>query len=309
MGRLIEDITDCGFIGNTPLYRLKKIMPSGSGCVYVKLEDLNPGGSIKSRIAFQMIVDAEKQGLLRPYSGQTIIEPTGGNTGAGLAMLGAMRGYKVILVMPDNYSKQKVNVLRAYGADVVLSDSKKGNDSHVQKVREIKKENPEYVWLDQFTNLSNTKAHYDNTGREIIEDLRKVDCFVAGIGSGGTISGVGKRIRENFPSAQIVGVQPEGCDVLNGKGIPHKIEGLAVGVPLRLLDVSLITKMVTVKNEEAIFCSQQLSNREGLLVGISSGANVFAAMKMAEMLGPGKNVVTVAPDSGRNYLGTIVGCD
>ena len=183
MGETRETILD--FMGHTPIIKLQNIVPKGFANVYVKLEEFNPGGSVKSRIALQMVLDAENKGILKPHSGQVLIEPTGGNTGIGLAIVGAVRGYRVILVVPNNYSKEKINILKAYGAEVLLSDSTKGNDSHVQRVREIVNKCPKYIWLDQLSNQSNPMAHYENTGKEILIALNRIDCFVAGMGSGG----------------------------------------------------------------------------------------------------------------------------
>jgi cysteine synthase A len=300
MSRKGRSILD--FLGDTPIVKVQNIHSEGAADVYLKLEEFNPGGSIKARIALRMIIDAEEKGFFKHNSGQTIIEPTGGNTGIGLAMVGAVRGYKVILVVPDNYSREKIEILKVYGAKVILSDSKKGNDSHIEMVKEIIKEHPGYIWLNQFANMSNPKVHYETTGKEIIEALEKVDCFVAGVGTGGTITGVGKRIKEKFPDALIVGVQPVGCDVLKGKAIPHRIQGLAIGMLPPILDVNIVDKVVSIKYEEAVEYMKDLASKEGLLTGISSGANVCAAIKMAKELGEGKTVVTVAPDSGRSYL-------
>lgn len=300
MSRKGRSILD--FLGDTPIVKVQNIHSEGAADVYLKLEEFNPGGSIKARIALRMIIDAEEKGFFKHNSGQTIIEPTGGNTGIGLAMVGAVRGYKVILVVPDNYSREKIEILKVYGAKVILSDSKKGNDSHIEMVKEIIKEHPKYIWLNQFANMSNPKVHYETTGKEIIEALEKVDCFVAGVGTGGTITGVGKRIKEKFPDALIVGVQPVGCDVLKGKAIPHRIQGLAIGMLPPVLDVNIVDKVVSIKYEEAVEYMKDLASKEGLLTGISSGANVCAAIKMAKELGEGKTVVTVAPDSGRSYL-------
>lgn len=300
MNKIGDSILD--FMGNTPIVKLQKIIKSPSYNVYIKLEEFNPGGSIKARIALQMIVDAEKRGILKPNSKQTIIESTGGNTGIGLAMVGAIRGYKIILVVPDNYSKEKIKMLRAYGAEVVLSDSRKGNFSHIELMDDILYEHPEYICLNQFENPSNPKAHYENTGREILEALEKVDCFVAGIGTGGTITGIGKKIKEKFDDAIIVGVQPVGCDVLRGKALPHKIQGLSVGILPPVLDVNIVDTVISVDYEEAVNYMKRFAREEGLFVGISSGANVCAAIKIAEELEEGKIVVTVAPDSGRSYL-------
>lgn len=289
-------------IGNTPMIKLQRIVPPNSGNVYVKLEKFNLGSSIKSRVALQMITDAEEQGLLKPNSGQTLIEPTGGNTGVGLAILSIVRGYNVILVIPDNYSKEKANILRSYGAEIILSNSKNGNDSHIRKVIELCREHPEYIWLDQFSNLSNPKAHYLHTGQEIIDTFKSIDYFVAGIGSGGTITGIGKKIKEKFPRARIVGIQPKGCDVLNGFAVTHKIEGLAVGTIPSVLDRSIIADVIDVTEDQAIECMNDMAKQEGLLVGVSSGANIFGAIEIAKQVEPEKTIVTIAPDSGKNYI-------
>lgn len=300
MSKIGKSIFD--YVGNTPIVKLQKVIPEETADLYIKLEEFNPGGSVKARIAFQMIIDAEKNGILKPNSGQTIIEPTGGNTGIGLAMMGAIRGYKVILVIPDNYSREKTKILGAYGAEIMWSNSKKGNDSHIEKVKEIIKEHTEYIWLNQIANMSNPNAHYETTGKEILEVLEKVDCFVAGIGSGGTITGVGKRIKEKFPNALIVGVQPVGCDVLKGEAVSHRIQGLAIGTLPPVLGVNIVDKVLSIEYEEAVEYMKRLASEEGLLVGISSGANVCAAIKTAEELGVGKTVVTIAPDGGKSYL-------
>ncbi len=290
------------FVGNTPLVKIHKLCPKDAGDVYVKLEDFNPGGSIKTRIALKMVIDAEEKGILKPNSEQTIIEPTGGNTGIGLAMIGAIRGYNIVLVVPDNYSKNKIKISEAYGAKVILSDSKTGNNSHIKLVEKIVSQNSEYIWLDQFSNLSNPLAHYETTGREIIESLDCVDCFVAGIGSGGTIMGVGKVIKEKFPDAILVGVQPKGCDVLNGKAIPHRIEGLAVGIKPGFLKHDIINKIISVEFSYVSQIKDDLAKKEGLFLGLSSSANIYGAINMAKELGVGRKIVTIAPDGGRNYL-------
>ena len=303
MSKIDKNVFD--YIGNTPIVKLQKVVPEGAADLYIKLEEFNPGGSVKARVAFQMIVDAEKNGILKPNLGQTIIEPTGGNTGIGLAMMGAIRGYKVILVIPDNYireSKEKTKILRAYGAEIIWSNSKKGNDSHIEMVKEIIKERMDYIWLNQFANVSNPNTHSETTGKEILEVLKKVDCFVAGIGSGGTITGVGRKIKEKFSNALVVGVQPVGCDVLKGEAVEHKIQGLAIGRLPSVLDVEIVDKVLSIEYEEAVKYMKRLASEEGLLVGLSSGANVCAAIKIAEKLGAGKTVVTISPDGGRSYL-------
>jgi cysteine synthase len=295
-----QDFTD--FVGNTPLVKLRKIVPKGASDVYLKLEEFNPGGSIKTRVALQMIFDAEKKGRLHPFTNQTIIEPTGGNTGIGLSIIAAIRGYKIILVVPDNFSKEKMATLRVYGATVIESDHTKGNDSHITKTKEIIIEHPDYIWLDQFSNPSNPLAHYLGTGKEIIERLEKVDCFVAGVGSGGTLTGVGRCLKERNKETLVVAVQPKGCDVLKGKAVPHKILALAIGVLPTIFDVNIVDRVISVEFDDVISCLKTLARKEGLFLGLSSGANIFASLEMAKELGEQKTVVTVSPDSGRSYL-------
>ena len=293
------------FMGNTPFVKIQKLLAKSSADVYIKLEEFNPGGSIKSRVAYKMILEAEKNGMLTPNSGQTLIEATGGNTGIGMAIAAAIKGYKVVFVVPDNFSKEKIKILQIYGARVILSDSTTGNDSHVRKAREMLLTNPDYIMLDQFSNPANPYAHYSETGQEILDVLPNIDAFVAGIGSGGTISGVGKKIKNHFPNAQIIGVQPEGCDVLKGKAVPHKILAIALGIIPKTLDVNIVDRVVSVQFQEVIELLRQLARQEGILVGISSGANILAATKIAAELGEGKVVVTIAPDSGRSYIEAI----
>lgn len=290
------------FVGHTPLIRLHRVVPATAAAVYVKLEEFNAGGSIKARVAKAMIDAAETQGILRPFTGQTIIEPTGGNLGIGLAMLAAVRGYKTILVMPDNFSQEKQQILCRLGAEVILSDSSTGNASHIQKVQAIITAHPEYIYLNQFTNLANPQAHYVTTGAEIVRALERIDYFVASIGSGGTITGVGQRIKEHCRTAQIIAVQPAGCDILHGKVIPHKIQGTALGIITPFLAIHLIGGCVSVTDEQCFVMQQQLAAQEGIFVGISAAANIYAACFLASTMAQDKVIVTVAPDSGRSYL-------
>ncbi len=290
------------YVGNTPLIQLRRVVSEDMADVYVKLEEFNAGGSVKSRVAIQMIREAQEKGVLVPNSRQTIIEPTGGNTGIGLAMAASILGYNLILVIPDNYSKEKIRMLEAYGAKVYLSDSSTGNDSHIRLVKEILNEHPEYIWLDQLSNMGNVEAHYRGTGKEIVSALEQIDCFVVGMGSSGTISGVGKAIREKFSNANIVVVQPKGCQSLEGNSVPHKIQGLSIGMIPPILQGEVIDNAIDITYEEANGMMKQLACKEGLLVGISAGANICIALKFAKELGRGKVVVTVAPDSGRSYL-------
>lgn len=234
-------ILDC--IGNTPLVELPPSFFPSNSSIYVKLEQFNLGGSIKSRAAYQMILDAESNEIIninKPKD-NTIVEGTGGNTGIGIAQVCALKGYKCVLVVPDNYSKRRIEVLKNLGAKVILSDSTTGNDSHIIKAKHILSENPSYIYLNQFSNESNPKAHLLNTGPEIISEIKnKIDFFVAGVGTGGTISGVGKAIKNVYPNCKIVAVQPKGCDVLKGKAVPHIIQGIAIGQVPKVLDLSLI---------------------------------------------------------------------
>jgi len=297
------------YMGNTPMVRLTKNIPKNSADIYLKVEEFNPGGSIKSRISLQMIIDAEEKGILKPNSDQIIIEPTGGNTGIGLAIASAIKGYKLQLVIPDNYSKEKIKMLKAYGAEVILSNHEIGNDSHIKKTKKIIQQAPDkYVWLDQLRNPSNPGAHFKSTALEILDSLEKIDCFVAGIGSGGTITGIGTRIKEKFPHALIIAVQPKGCDVLQGKAIKHKIQGFSIGYIPPVLNTSIIDDVLEVDYEDVVTCMKELAKTEGLLLGISSGANVYAAKKMAIKLGINKTIVTISPDSGRSYLEVYGGC-
>lgn len=289
------------FMGDTPLVKIKNPYGSQYANVYVKLEGFNPGGSVKSRVGHQMIIDAEKKGIIK--KGDTLIEATGGNTGIGLAITALKRGYNLKLVIPNTFSKDKINTLKEYGADVILSDHSKGNNSHLILTKEILAQNPEYICLDQFSNKSNPKAHYLNTGIEILNDMQnKIDYFVAGIGSGGTLMGVGKKLKEELSDVKIIGVEPEGCDILNNKFIPHKIQALAVGVISTFFDKNLVDDMIKVTFDEGEKIRKHLSRKEGIFVGISSGANVAAALKLSLRLDNTKNIITIAPDNGNSYL-------
>jgi len=298
-----KDLNILSFVGKTPMVKLQKITSKNSADIYLKLEEFNPGGSIKTRIAFQMIIDAEKKGLLKPKSNQKIIEASGGNTGIGLAIVSAIRGYNLTLVIPDNYSKEKIKMLKAYGVKIILSDSSEGNNSHIEKVKEIIQSIPDkYVWLNQFNNISNPEAHYKHTAKEILDSIDEIDCFVAGVGSGGTITGVGQRIKKKFQNAIIIGVQKVGCDILKGKAVKHKIQGLSIGSLPDVFNTALVDEVLSVDYKKVVHCMNKLAKMEGLLLGISSGANIYAALKIASRLGKGKNIVTISPDSGRSYL-------
>ncbi|MDG4513106.1 cysteine synthase family protein [Streptococcus suis] len=288
-------------MGNTPLVKLKNPFGDNFAQVYLKMEEFNPGGSIKSRVALQMIEDAEIAGILNP--GATLIEPTGGNTGIGLAVACSLKGYQLVLTIPDNFSAEKIEVLKKYGAKVTLADHRIGNDCHIKKARELLKDNPDWICLNQFENPSNPKAHYLYTANEIIEQLNTpIDCFVSVIGSGGTITGISKRLKEYNPEIKIIGVEPKGCNILNNIYIPHKIQATAVGKVGNFFDKSMINEMVSVDFEEVQKIRNYLSFNQGIFVGISSGANVLAAFNESKKWDSSKTIVTIAPDSGRSYL-------
>ena len=289
-------------IGNTPLVRLNRLSPAGGGTIYGKAEFYNPGGSVKDRICLNMIEEAEKQGLLKP--GSTIVEPTSGNTGIGLALVSAVRGYKLILVMPEGMSLERASLLSSYGAQLVLTPAREGMRGSIKEAESILEQNPEYFMPNQFSNPANPAMHKKTTALEIWEALEgKVDAFVAAVGTGGTITGCGEVFKEKNPHVKIVAVEPTGSPVLSGgEAGPHKIQGIGAGFVPEVLNRSLLDEIMTVTDEEAYQTTKQLAKKEGLLVGISAGANVFAAQKVAESLGAGKNVVTILCDTGERYL-------
>lgn len=291
-------------IGHTPIIKLQKTAAHLKSNIYVKLEFLNIGGSHKARIAFAMIKAEEDNGKLKPNTGQTIVAPTGGNTGIGLAIAGSLLGYKVILVIPDNYSPEKQRILKTLGAEIVLSDSKLGNNSHGIKATEICLENPAYVLLDQASHPANPEIHRKTTAIEIIDDLKGkvINYFVGGIGTGGSITGIGEILKNKYFGLKIVGVQPEGCDLLKNIFVPHKIQGLAVGIIPRNLNINIIDEMISVSELDAIKMMNHLAVSEGLCVGISSAANIVACIKKAEQCEEKINLLTLAYDSGAQYL-------
>lgn len=287
-------------IGNTPCVLLPQEF-SGSH-IYVKLEEFNWGGSIKSRVGYEMIRDAEQNGrinIIHPES-NTIIEGTGGNTGIGIAQICAKKGYKCILVVPDNYSMVRVQVLKHLGADVRLSDHTRGNCSHFEVVDNIIEKHPEYIHLNQLNNPSNAKAHYLGTGQEILSQVKGITHFVAGVGSGGTISGIGKALKEKDNTIKVIAVQPSGCDILNGKAVPHRIQGIAIGRIPSILDRALIDSVKNIDDTEVMNYQSKIARTTGLFLGYSSIANILACMKLA--LYEKGTYVTVAPDGGKNYL-------
>ena len=288
-------------IGNTPMIQIENPNGKNFANIFIKLEEFNAGGSIKSRVGLRMIEDAECKGMLK--KGDTLIEATGGNTGLGLAVACSLKKYKLILSIPDNFSQEKVNVLKKYGAEVVLADHKLGNDCHIITANKILEENNNFINLNQFTNFSNLQAHYYGTGNEILNQLKgKVDYFVSVIGSGGTIVGAGKRIKQYCPNAKIIGVQPKGCDILNDKFIPHNIQAIAVGKVSKFFQKDIIDSMTDVLFDDVQEIREYLAKKEGIFVGLSSGANILAAIELSKTLDNTKNIVTIAPDSGRSYL-------
>jgi len=289
-------------IGHTPLVRLNRLSPSGGATIYGKAEFYNPGGSVKDRICLNMIDEAEKQGFLKP--GGTIVEPTSGNTGIGLALVSAVRGYKLILVMPEGMSLERASLLSSYGAQLVLTPAREGMRGSIKEAESILSQNPEYFMPNQFSNPANPAMHRKTTALEIWEALAgKVDAFVAAVGTGGTITGCGAVFKEKNPSVKVIAVEPASSPVLSGgEPGPHKIQGIGAGFVPKVLNRSLLDQIMTVTDEEAYQTTKQLARKEGLLVGISAGANVFAAQKVAESLGPDKNVVTILCDTGERYL-------
>jgi cysteine synthase A len=273
--------------------------------IYVKVESFNPGGSVKDRIAWGMIQDAEKRGALRP--GGTIIEPTSGNTGIGLAMIAAARGYRLIVVMPDTLSVERRLLMAAYGAEFVLTPGAEGMNGAIAEAKRLLNENPDYFMPQQFENPANPEAHRQSTALELLDQLKDMDAFVAGIGTGGTITGVGEILKAHLPEIKIIGVEPTSSPVISGgKPGPHKIQGIGAGFVPMVLNKAILDELIQVNNEDALEITRRLAREEGLLVGISSGAAVWAALKVAGTLGEGKNVVVMAPDTGERYLSTDV---
>jgi cysteine synthase A len=288
-------------IGHTPIVKLNRIVPDGYADIFVKLESFNPGGSIKDRIALSMIEDAENKGLLKP--GSTIIEPTSGNTGIGIAMICAVKGYRCILVMPESMSLERIYILKSYGAEVVLTPAYEGMEGSIKKADELNKKIENSIILRQFDNPANPEIHRKTTAQEILRVMDKIDAFVAGIGTGGTITGVGEILKKTNPDIQIVAVEPAASAVLSGeKPGPHKIPGIGAGFIPSILNLSIIDRIIKVSDNDAYKMSTRLAREEGLFVGISAGANVYASLEVAKKLGRGKKVVTVLPDTGERYF-------
>ena len=307
MSNIAKRLTD--LIGNTPLLELRTFSAAQglSTPIVAKVEYFNPGGSVKDRIALAMIEDAEQRGILKP--GATIIEPTSGNTGVGLALVSAVKGYKLILTMPETMSVERRNLVKAYGARVELTDGKAGMAGAIKAAEQLRDSIPGAVILQQFENPANPRRHYDTTGLEIWNQTDgQIDIFVAGVGTGGTISGIGKRLKEKNPAIKIVAVEPATSPVLNGgKSGPHKIQGIGAGFVPKTYDALVIDEVLDIDNDDAIRTGRLLAQQEGLLVGISSGAAAFAATLLAKRPeNKGKRIVTLLPDTGERYLSTVL---
>ncbi len=307
MAQIAKKLTE--LIGNTPLLELNRFSEAKGveTPIVAKVEFFNPGGSVKDRIALAMIEDAEERGILQP--GATIIEPTSGNTGVGLALVSAVKGYHLILTMPDTMSVERRNLVKAYGAEVRLTPGKEGMPGAIRAAEALRESIPGSVILQQFENPANPARHYATTGQEIWQQTEgQVDIFVAGVGTGGTISGVGRRLKELNPAVQIIAVEPKSSPVLNGgQSGPHKIQGIGAGFVPKTYDASVIDEVFDVENDDAILTGRQLAQQEGLLVGISAGAAAYAAAEVARRPeNRGKRVVALLPDTGERYLSTVL---
>jgi cysteine synthase A len=290
-------------IGNTPLIKLNRIVSEDYANIYAKVEYFNPGGSVKDRIALVMIEDAERRGVLK--KGNTIIEPTSGNTGIGLAMVGAVKGYKVILVMSEDMSDERMSLLKSYGAEIELTKTKLGMQGAIDRAEELIKRHQDYFMPQQFNNPANPDVHRRTTAKEILKAMGddQIDVLVAGVGTGGTITGVGEILKTKNPDIKIVAVEPKTSAVLSG-GKPglHMIQGIGAGFIPKVLNLNIINEIVSISDEDAFNTAKILSREEGLLVGFSSGAACIAALQVAKRLGKGKNVVVVFPDTGTRYF-------
>ncbi len=294
----MENYTTLKLIGNTPIVQL----PGEN--IFIKMEKFNPGGSIKDRAALGMILDAEEKGILKKNS--IIVEPTSGNTGIGLALIGRLKGYKVVITMPETMSVERRNIIAAYGATLILTEGAKGMSGAIARANELLKDDKNYFMPDQFNNPANPEFHYKTTAPEIISQVNDLDIFVAGVGSGGTISGVSKRLKEYNKNIITAGAEPSKSPVLSGGNpAPHKIQGIGAGFVPGAYNGSYVDEIFTVTDEEAIDTAVEVSTKTGILVGISTGANVAAARKLAKKYGNNKKIVTVSPDGGEKYLSMV----
>lgn len=298
--RVVKNVSE--LIGETPMVKLNKLVPAEAADVYVKLEMYNPSQSVKDRAAYNMIKVAEEKGLLKP--GDTIIEPTSGNTGIGLAMNAAAKGYKAIIVMPDNSTEERRNILRAYGAEIVLTPSEKKMPGAIKKALELQKENPGSFIPQQFENEANSDIHRRTTALEIYEQMEgELDSLVCTAGTGGTVTGTGEILKEKLPDLHIAVVEPKGSPVLSGgKPGKHKLVGTSPGFIPDILNTSIYDEIIQIADEDAVDLFKQLGQKEGIFIGLSGAAAVFAAIQVANKLGKGKKVVCIAPDSGERYL-------
>lgn len=304
MVKVVENILE--LTGDTPIVKLNRVIPEGAADVYVKLEFFNPGGSVKDRIALAMIEQAEKDGVLKP--GGTIVEPTSGNTGVGLAFAGAAKGYNVVIVLPDSFSIERRKLIQAYGAKLVLTPGAEGMKGAIKKAEELAAENDWFLPL-QFDNPANPAIHKATTGKEIIEAFGAdgLDAFVAGVGTGGTVTGAGEALKEANPEIAIYAVESAESPILSGgKPGPHKIQGISAGFIPSVLNTDVYQDVIKVKGDDAIQTARQVGAQEGILIGISSGAAVAAAIEVAKKLGAGKKVLALVPDNGERYLSTVL---
>ena len=290
-------------IGNTPIIKLNSFNDEAIADIYVKLEKYNIGGSVKDRAALGMIEEAEKQGLLKPNS--VIIEPTSGNTGISLAMIGRSKGYKVIIIMPETMSIERRNIIKAFGAELILTEGAKGMKGAIEEAERMASENTNYFLPQQFNNYANPKKHYETTAEEILSDFTNLDAFIAGVGTSGTIVGVGKKLKDHFPNIKVIAVEPEASHVLSG-GTPgkHAIQGIGAGFIPKIYDENIIDEVMQISNELSFEFGNKMSKEEGLFLGISSGAAIAAAYEIAKRLGKGKNILVISPDGGEKYLST-----
>ena len=304
MSKLANSVAE--LVGKTPIVKLNNVTGENEGSVYVKLEYFNPGSSVKDRLALALIETAEKNGSLKP--GGTIIEPTSGNTGIGLAMIAAAKGYKAILVMPETMSLERRNLLRAYGAELVLTPGPEGMKGAIAKAEALAKENG-YFLPQQFENEANAEIHRLTTGPEIVEafDGLKLDAFIAGVGTGGTLTGAGEILKAKYPEIEVIAVEPKDSPVLSGGNPgPHKIQGIGAGFVPKVLNTDVYTSILPVDNEDAFATARQVGQQEGILAGISAGAAIYAAIQTAKRLGAGSNVLAIVPDNGERYLSTAL---
>lgn len=287
-------------IGKTPVLKLNNFNLENAAEVFVKLEKYNPGGSVKDRAALGMIEAAERDGLLK--EGSVIVEPTSGNTGIALAMIGKLKGYKVIIVMPDTMSKERRDLITAYGAELVLTEGIKGMKGAIEKAEEMVEKHG-YFMPQQFENFANSLKHYETTANEIYEDIKDLDVFVAGVGTGGTVSGIAKRLKELNPNVKVVAVEPKSSPVISG-GNPgaHKIQGIGAGFIPGIYEGKYVDEVMTVDDNDAIRTAVEFAEKESVLIGISSGAAVYAAIEIAKTIGAGKKVIAIAPDGGEKYI-------